>query len=336
MKEVKKGVSGVTVGEFQCISCGGVLFDVVFTALDSDMGKKPFLITECNSCDLVRTEPVLTDDELNKYYDIQYFGSDKAKFSSLAETLTRFFSYLRARSILSRINRNPLFLHTNSSPKILDIGCGRGNLLKALKQLKCDCCGIERTEFPVDTSLKNIRIYKEKLEDISFAESLFDAVVIWHVLEHVDNPVETLREASRILKPGGIIAIAVPNFGSFQARLFRESWFHLDLPRHRYHFTQHTLLRLLDKNGFKIIRRHTFSLEQNPFGFIQSFFNKMMPSKPNHFYSLLKKTKGSRSILSLALWAMFTVFVIPFAMLEYIVSGVLGKGATLVIYAKKC
>ena len=182
-----------------------------------------------------------------------------------------------------------------------------------------------------------IFIYIQKnWRTISFPESFFDAVVIWHVLEHADNPMQMIREAARILRPGGIIAIAVPNFGSFQARIFRESWFHLDLPRHRYHFTSDTLLQCLSRNGFSIINRHTFSIEQNPFGFIQSFFNKIAPlTQPNRFYSLLKNTQGPSSAFSFLLWAALAVLVFPFALLEYFISGIFGRGATLIVYAKK-
>jgi ubiquinone/menaquinone biosynthesis C-methylase UbiE len=182
-----------------------------------------------------------------------------------------------------------------------------------------------------------MHIYREKLEDIVFAEGFFDAVVIWHVLEHIDDPISMIQETARILRPGGMLAVAVPNFGSLQAGIFRESWFHLDLPRHRYHFTPDTLLSCLNKNGFSVIGRHTFSLEQNPFGSIQSLYNKVMPStKPNRFYSLLKNIQGPSSALSFLLWAALTVFVFPFALLEYLISGLLGKGATFIIYAKKC
>ena len=305
-------------------------------ASDFDTGEMSFQLVRCTSCNLARTEPMLNDNELEKYYSLPYYGSGEAKFIGIAETLTYIFNYTRASSILSRLRDRRKF-PVNTSPRILDIGCGRGNLLKILKGMGCDCYGTERIEFPMDDHFQGIHIYREKLEDIVFAESFFDAVIIWHVLEHIDDPISILQEAARILRPGGILAIAVPNFGSFQAGIFRESWFHLDLPRHRYHFIPDTLLSCLNKNDFGIIARHTFSLEQSPFGFIQSLYNKVMPStKPNRFYSLLKNIQGPSSALSFLLWAALTVFVFPFALLEYLISGLLGKGATFIIYAKKC
>jgi SAM-dependent methyltransferase len=318
-----------------CMLCGEKNFDVLFSAMDSDSGKESFQLTKCKTCHLVRTEPVLSDSELEQYYSPPYYGDGKKKFIGFTETLTYFFNYRRARSIFSHINsvqKHP----ENYVNKILDIGCGRGTLLKILKRMGCECYGFERVEFPGDGPDRDIHFYSGKLTDISFVESFFDAVVIWHVLEHVDDPILTIQETARILRPGGILAVAVPNFGSFQAGIFRESWFHLDLPRHRHHFAPDTLLSCLSKNGFGIIGQHTFSIEQNPFGFIQSFFNKIMPpTKPNRFYSLLKNIQGPTSSLSFLFWAIFTIFVFPFAALECFLSGIFGRGATFIVYAQR-
>jgi SAM-dependent methyltransferase len=336
MTEKGKDISRATIIPYPCSSCGQTDFSLLFSALDFDTGKTSFQLTRCTSCHLVRTEPTLDDNELIEYYSLPYYGSGETKFIGIAETLTHVFNYLRAFSIMSRL-RDRLGLPLITSPKILDIGCGRGNLLKILKQMGCDCYGIERTEFPTDKHSQDIHIHRDNLEDINFAEGFFDAVIIWHVLEHINDPLSLIQETARILRPGGMLAIAVPNFDSSQARIFRESWFHLDLPRHRYHFTPDTLLRCLNKNGFDSIGRRTFSLEQNPFGFIQSFFNKIIPfTGPNRFYSLLKNMQGPSSAISFILWAILTILVFPFALLEYLISGLLGKGATFIIYAKKC
>jgi SAM-dependent methyltransferase len=319
-----------------CLACGEKRFDVLFSALDFDSGKEPFQLTMCNTCRLVRTEPISSDSELEQYYNLPYYGDGKKKFINLAEAFTDFSNYRRARSILSQLNNTQKYPETPVR-KILDIGCGRGTLLKILKRMRCECYGLERAEFPGDGPDRGIHFYSGKLIDISFEESFFDTVIIWHVIEHVDDPILMIQETARILRPGGVLVIAVPNFGSFQAGIFRESWFHLDLPRHRYHFTPDILLQLLDRNGFNIINWHTFSIEQNPFGFIQSFFNKIMPfAKPNRFYSLLKNMQGPSSAISFLLWAILTILVFPFALLEYLISGLLGKGATVIIYAKKC
>lgn len=318
-----------------CPYCHGDLFDVLFEAPDFDSGEKTFQLHRCRQCGLVRTEPVLSGGELGQYYNLPYYGSGKAKFSGPAEKITRFFNYLRARTILSHL-RGGIEQLAGARPRVLDIGCGRGNLLVSLKHLGCECHGVERNEFPPDGLPGDIRFHTGELDNIAFDGDYFDAIIIWHVLEHVDDPVSMIKEASRILRPGGLLAIAVPNFGSLQAELFKKDWFHLDLPRHIYHFTPGTLTAILRKFGFSITRKTTFSVEQNMFGFIQSMLNMMAPSSaPNRFYALLKKKDKQPSLPAAFLWAVLACFILPFAAIEHLLSGLSGKGATLMIYSKK-
>jgi hypothetical protein len=88
-------------------------------------------------------------------------------------------------------------------------------------------------------------------------ESGHDAVVFQHALEHVFEPSDDLGRARELLRPGGSILIIVPNFGSWQSRRFGDAWFHLDLPRHRSHFTAAGLERLLRATGFEQVRLST-------------------------------------------------------------------------------
>ena len=77
----------------------------------------------------------------------------------------------------------------------------------------------------------------------------YDAVVLWHVAEHLHAPQGTVRGIARLLRPGGVLLIAVPNFGSPEARIGRAGWFHLDVPRHLVHFTASTLTAILEPPG---------------------------------------------------------------------------------------
>ncbi|OGP49649.1 MAG: hypothetical protein A2Y79_04975 [Deltaproteobacteria bacterium RBG_13_43_22] len=317
-----------------CCFCRGRFFNLLFSAFDFDKGKEVFHLKKCVQCHLVRTEPILSQDQVQKYYSLPYYGTGKEKFKGLAETITYWLNYRRAGSVLSHLESKQGF-SVGTSPRILDIGCGRGNLLRILKDKGCECYGLERVEFPDIGPSKGIHFLKGNLNEQLFEESSFDEVILWHVLEHTDNPMAILKETARIIRPGGIVAMAVPNFGSFQAKLFQSAWFHLDLPRHTYHFDPNTLSQCLNRSGFKLIGKNTFSIEQNPFGFIQSFFNKLPFTRPNRFYALLKKIDGSSSLFSLLVWAGGAALILPFALLEYLVSGILGKGATLCVYAEK-
>ena len=119
----------------------------------------------------------------------------------------------------------------------------------------------------------DIRVAPE-LDQAGYPAECFDEVIIWHVLEHVLDPRGTFREIHRILKPGGRLIVAVPNYSSLQARWSDAAWFHLDLPRHLFHFPLEGLRRLLVDTGFTPRSEHHFSLRQNPFGWVQSALNK--------------------------------------------------------------
>lgn len=308
---------------------------MLFPATEFDSGKKTFQLCRCRQCGLVRTQPVLSGRELGQYYSQPYYGTGKAKFTGPAEKMTQFFNHIRARTILSNMHGDP-GAPRRRPLRALDIGCGRGNLLMSLKHTGCECHGVEREEFPVDGLPPDIEIHTGELKDIAFDGNSFDVVIIWHVLEHIDNPVALIEETARLLRPGGLLAIAVPNFGSFQARFFRKDWFHLDLPRHIYHFTPGTLSAILGKFGFAVSRTTTFSVEQNIFGFLQSTLNKLAPrSVPNRFYTLLKKRDRRPSLPVLMSWAALACFILPFAVIEHFISGLSGTGATLIIYSKK-
>jgi hypothetical protein len=155
----------------------------------------------------------------------------------------------------------------------------------------------------------------------------------------VPNPREVLVELLRILKPGGELIVAVPNFSSLQARWAGAAWFHLDLPRHLKHFPVTALWQLLDSVGFDCRAAHHFSLRQNPFGWVQSALNKLNWFPRNGLYALLHRRGGfgtlpfSRSIrvsLRILFWLLS-----PIALVLSVIAAALRSGATVHIVARK-
>ena len=212
----------------------------------------------------------------------------------------------------------------------------RANLLQHLRDLGCECYGTERAEFPDDGHLDGIEIFKGSVAEGDYENDCFDAMVIWHVLEHLHDPLVTLDEITRITRKDGAVAIAVPNFSSLQSNWFESDWFHLDLPRHLYHFNVENLCQALTQRGYTIDSVNTCSLEQNIFGFVQSFINNLkFLGKPNEFYQLLKKRSGLAETMKLALWLVIATFTLPFAVIEFVISCLLNKGASAIVFAHK-
>ena len=119
-----------------------------------------------------------------------------------------------------------------------------------------------------------------------FAGGRFDAVTCWHVMEHVDDPAALARWVATQLRPGGAFQATVPNVASWQAKLFGRRWMHLDVPRHRHHFTPATFAALLAGAGFTVGRRANVALEYDWFGVIQSALDAAC-SRPNVLFDRL-------------------------------------------------
>jgi 2-polyprenyl-3-methyl-5-hydroxy-6-metoxy-1,4-benzoquinol methylase len=135
---------------------------------------------------------------------------------------------------------------------LLDIGCGDGDFLRAMRRRGWNTTGVELVdEKRSKLGARGIRaIGPEGWPGLDSAS--FNAVTLWHALEHLHKPLDVLRHVRRLLKPEGICVIAVPNAASPQARRDGSRWFGYDVPRHLWHFTPVTLARLLAQTGFAV------------------------------------------------------------------------------------
>lgn len=327
----------------QCVGCSQVSLRPLYKGYGFDDSKESFKLYQCTHCGLVCIHPLLTLSELSAYYHSDYYGGGQQrksgqKFNVWVESLVDYANFSRGKHLLSYLEYSE-----PKNVKILDVGCGRGVFLKSMARRGFTCVGTDISEFEQQGSA-GYSFHQGSIEAIGFPSHYFDAVSIWHVLEHTLNPSMTIGEIARILKPGGVVAIAVPNFGSWQSRLFGKHWFHLDLPRHLYHFTQASLLEILKAQQLELIQIKTYSLDQNPFGFIQSALNVLFyQNSPNGLYSLLKNTKRlshqessavKQILLKMAFYILATFLLLP-ALIESLVSEIFKKGATLIVYARK-
>ncbi len=159
-----------------------------------------------------------------------------------------------------------------------------------------------------------------------------DAVTLWHVLEHLDEPGAALARIAGWMRPGGAILVGVPNLASLQARLGGERWYHLDVPRHRVHFTVAGVQALLRRSGFEVVRTHHVLAEHNPFGMWQSLLNRVTTT-PSYLYNLLKRNAPLRSpdLLVSALG----VPLAPVAALAELAAAAAGRGGTVAVLAAR-
>lgn len=215
--------------------------------------------------------------------------------------------------------------------RVLDVGAGKGLLVAALLDAGFDATGCEPSRasseaarasgFPVETV---------SLQDIE-AEGL-DAVVLWQVLEHLEDPLAALQRIASWLNPHGALLIGVPNLSSWQARLAGPDWFHLDLPRHRTHFTPGGLARMLARADFQIEMTSHLIFKHNPDGMWFAFLSRLgvRPGLPFHaLHRNARLTPREAALIALG------VPTIPLAVGAEGMSAVVQRGGTFATIARR-
>jgi SAM-dependent methyltransferase len=214
--------------------------------------------------------------------------------------------------------------------RVLDAGAGRGRLVAALRAAGYDARGIEpsrRSAGMAEAAGEPVQL--RSIEE--HREEGLDAVALWHVLEHVDDPRATLDRLRGWLAPGGLLLLGVPNPASLQARIGGDGWLHFDAPRHRSHFTPLGLERLLERSGFHPGRIHHLVWEQNPHGMWMAMLTRlgMRPGFPFH---LLKRNIDPRP-RDLALMAL-GVPLAPVALATELAAAAMRRGGTVAALAR--
>jgi SAM-dependent methyltransferase len=144
---------------------------------------------------------------------------------------------------------------------ILDIGCGAGHFLDTMKLEGWETWGVDISGDAARTAeSRGHHAIEGDVTEIDLPRNYFDAVRLWHTLEHVHDPVRVLEAARACLKPGGSLIIGVPNVKSLAVRWFGRYWMGWDIPRHMWGFSPSTLRRVTEKSGYRVTGIWTYSM----------------------------------------------------------------------------
>jgi SAM-dependent methyltransferase len=191
----------------------------------------PYSVIRCANCTQVRTDPCPAGGATKTLY--QGYGRQRVEHD--AEVREWFVGRLRD---LKRLSMPP--------SRVLDVGCSTGTFVAMLAEAGYRAEGLEIDEFSVRHARANgLEVREGDLESVALEPNSYDAVVMSHTLEHLPNPCAAIRAISRILTPGGVLLIYVPNFRSLAARVLRNHWGFLSPDEHVWHFTSASLRRLV-------------------------------------------------------------------------------------------
>ncbi len=301
-----------------CIACG------VATS-HRDAGRDALAglgLGRCRRCGLRWLVKPPDSDQLKALYSSGFYEPQSARAGTLVGAIHAANSWLRMHELDGLPPR-----------RLLDIGSGKGHFLAAASAAGWDVVGVEfagpgarETEqrYGLPVVLGDIR-------DVEL-DGRFDAVTLWHVLEHLPDPGAVLDRVRGLLEPGGRIVVSVPNLASVQARLFGRAWFHLDLPRHIYHFTPAAVRSILERHGFAIERLSTAYPEMEVLGLVQSMLNAA-GFESDGLYRFVKRDPSISIDGSMLVSFALAAAIAPAALAWTVIAPVLGTGASLQVRA---
>lgn len=143
------------------------------------------------------------------------------------------------------------YLPKKNGGKLLEVGCGNGEMLATMRELEWQVEGVDFDPNAVKAAeSRGLKVRLGGLLEQRYPSNSFDAIVMSHVIEHVPEPSELIKESYRILKDGGSLTIVTPNIKSWGHKLYEDAWRGLEPPRHLQIFSKTSLSKITMRSGF--------------------------------------------------------------------------------------
>ena len=281
-----------------CPLCSSEKIGLQLVCTDHFISKKEFTIFKCSDCDFSFTQDYPEETEIARYYESDSYisHSDTSEgFSNKLYRIARRVMLTRKKWLIKK------FTGLNKGT-ILDIGSGTGHFVGTMKNAGWQAKGIEINEKARNFTLSHFGLEVFTPDKISTFESdSFDCITLWHVFEHFHDPFNYISEICRILKPGAICVIALPNCSSYDAKHYNRFWAAWDVPRHLWHFNPATFRLFSEKTGFllkdlRILPLDVFYISQMSEKYKSSslpFMKGMMKGLIFAFLSVFNKSRSS-------------------------------------------
>lgn len=265
-----------------CPVCHSTDLKDIFRVKDHAVSGESFLIIECNSCSLRFTQDIPDELSIAPYYKSEDYISHTNTSKGF---INRLYHFVRKRTLK---RKRKLIQKTTGvkTGKLLDVGSGTGSFVNEMKRYGWETTGLEP-----DTDARRIakETYDLDLTDIKELYQLetngFDAITLWHVLEHVHDLQACAAQLKTLLKKNGKLFIAVPNYTSADEKIYKEYWAAYDVPRHLYHFSPRSMQVLMERNGLKIMQYKPMWYDSFYISMLSSRYKKGETNLPAAFWN---------------------------------------------------
>ncbi|GAB3428219.1 class I SAM-dependent methyltransferase [Niabella aquatica] len=234
-----------------CPVCTSDKLQPVFKVKDHTVSGKEFEVMHCNNCTLRFTQDVPVLEEIGPYYKSEDYISHTNTSKGL---INRLYQRVRVRTMKQKADAVKKFTGLNAG-NLLDIGSGTGTFLHTMRRQGWRVSGLEpdadarelaKREYGIEANPSHLLF--------SLDPGSFNAVTLWHVLEHVHALHEYVAQMKKLLAPNGVLFIAVPNYTTKDAGVYGKYWAGYDVPRHLYHFSPKAMQILMAQHGLKVVK----------------------------------------------------------------------------------
>lgn len=232
-----------------CPSCHSESIKLALSALDNTVSRETFEIWECGACSLRFTQDVPDLRSIGPYYR----SDDYISHTNTNKGLVNRLYHMVRKQTLSDKYRLIASATRSKQGKLLDIGAGAGAFVAHMQENGWEVTGLEPDEVAREKARTDHRVQLLEMDQLfRFPPESFDAITLWHVLEHVHDLHGYLEQLRTLLKKEGRLFIAVPNYTAYDAVIYKSSWAAYDVPRHLYHFSPDSMEQLLENHGMQL------------------------------------------------------------------------------------
>lgn len=265
----------------QCPSCGSVSIGHSMNCVDYTVSKETFEVWRCSNCTFQFTQNVPDALHIGPYYQSEDYVSHSDTKKGVINHLYHLARTITLKSKIRLVQKSTQLRCGN----LLDYGAGIGAFANVANQAAWTITGLEPDDTARQKAFKNYGLSLQPsivLQQLPAAS--FDAVTLWHVLEHVHDLHATLEQFDRILKPFGRLIIAVPNYTSYDAHNYQQCWAAYDVPRHLYHFSPKAMQVLMEQKGFIVENKYPMWFDSF---YVSMLSEKYKTGKNNYLGALL-------------------------------------------------